>query len=80
MTDIRKISVGKDYPNGAIHYQVGRPVVLVNVKYMITAILHEENSKGEMVYNIYISNDDGSVLWKEIKDMPTVTENNVNFE
>ena len=80
MTDIRKISVGKDYPNGAIHYQVGRPVVLVNVKYMITAILNEENSKGEMVYNIYISNDDGTVLWKEIKDMPTVTENNVNFE
>ena len=78
---IRKISVGKDYPDGVLHFQVGKNIKLVGVPYMITDILLDQDmlSLGRSVYNIYISNEDGKVLWKTIDGLPVVIENNIDF-
>lgn len=78
---IRKISVGKDYPDGVLHFQVGKNIRLVGVPYMITDILLDQDmlSLGRSVYNIYISNEDGKVLWKTIDGLPVVIENNIDF-
>ena len=40
---IRKISIGKDYPNGVMHYQVGASINLAGVAYSITHVVEDEN-------------------------------------
>lgn len=79
---IRKISVGKDYPDGVLHYQVGKIINLVHNPYETKEILIDQDllSIGKTAYNIYIANDKGKVLWKTIIDVPTVVEYNINFE
>lgn len=75
-TDIRKISVGKGYPDGAMHYQVGKIMRLQNIPYLIHSIIQSEDE----TYDIYLSNEEGKVLWKTIKNMPVLVENNINFD
>lgn len=79
---IRKISVGKDYPDGVLHYQAGKVINLAGKPYEVTDILIDREllEQGKAVYNIYIANDKGKVLWKTIVDVPVVIENNINFE
>jgi hypothetical protein len=88
-TIIRKISVGKEYPNGCIHYQLGSVVNLKGNKYKVSHILmdREAMALGKLIYNIYISNipeyDNQPVselLWKSIADVPVVVENNIDFD
>lgn len=82
MEDIRKISVGKNYPDGAIHYQVGKEMTLQGVKYKVIEILLNPDFKeeGKIAYDIFIANEHGKVLWKTIVDIPVMIENNINFE
>jgi len=81
-TQIRKISVGKDYPDGVLHYQVGKNINLAGKPYEITDILTNQEllNQGKLAYDVYIANVDGKVLWKTIVDVPVVIENNINFE
>jgi len=57
MQVIRKISIGKDYKNDAMHYSVGQEVygghTIVNIL--------EEKSK----YSIYIQKEDLVMPWKD---------------
>lgn len=81
-TDIRKISVGKDFPDGAIHYQVGKTIRLQNKPYTVTQIsisLYLKNL-GKIGYDIFIADECGTVLWKTICDVPVVIENNIDFD
>jgi len=80
MKIIRKISVGKDYPNGSIHYQVGKVISLLGSEYVISQILLEKVEGDKLGYNIYIENEKvGTILWKTIVDMPIHIENDVTF-
>lgn len=81
-TDIRKISVGREFPDGAIHYQVGKTVNLQGVPYGVSQILinRELKHEGRTAYDIFLTNEEGTVLWKTIIDMPIIIENNINFE
>jgi hypothetical protein len=80
MKIIRKISVGRDYPNGSIHYQVGKVINLLGVEYTISQILLEKVEGEKVGYNIYIENPKiGTILWKTIVDMPIHIENDVTF-
>lgn len=80
MKIIRKISVGKDYPNGSIHYQVGKNINLLGSNYIISLISLEEVEQGKFGYNIYIEGEGGStILWKTIIDMPVHIENDITF-
>jgi len=81
-TDIRKISVGKEYPDGAIHYQVGKTIRLQNIPYIVHSILVNTDLRvlGVTAYDIFLANEEGKVLWKTIQNMPVIVENNINFE
>lgn len=77
-TDIRKISVGKDFPDKAIHYQVGKQVNS-HVIYKIT-VNKDLEAMGKLAFDIFLVSDHGAVLWKTIVDMPVVVENNIDFD
>jgi hypothetical protein len=49
---------------------------------MVDSILKnkELQKDGIVGYDIYLSNEEGKVLWKTIQDMPVIIENNINFE
>ena len=81
--DIRKISVGREYPDGAIHYQVGKTIRLQQTPFEISTIRVNKKIKeeeGRTTYDIFIKNEEGTVLWKNVDGLPVMIENNVNFE
>lgn len=82
MEDIRKLSVGRNYPDGAIHYQVGKEMFLQRVPYTIVEIVINDEllKEGKLGYDILIANNFGKVLWKTIVDLPVMVEYNINFE
>jgi hypothetical protein len=74
--DIRKISVGADYKNNAMHYIVNQEVL--GGKYSIHLI--KQDSKTGSI-KIWIESEIGEVmLWKEFNsNMPIIIEYNINF-
>lgn len=74
MTDhlIRKITVGKDYKNDAMHYSVGQSVY---GGHTICDILESENK-----YSIFIKKDDVVIPWKDFnKNMAISVEYNLEY-
>ena len=73
--EIRKISVGPDYKNGAMHYVSGQEVL--NGKYVIHLIQFDTT---QVSYKIWIERDNEILLWKELNaNMPVSVEYNINF-
>ena len=58
-TIVRKISIGSDYKNDAMHYAVGQSVY---GGHTITAILFSEDDKS---YSIYIKKNNEVMPWKK---------------
>ncbi len=56
--NIRKISIGSDYKNDAMHYSVGQSVYGGHI---ITAILHNQNDNS---YDIHIRKGEEVMPWK----------------
>ena len=56
---IRKISIGSDYKNDAMHYSIKQPVY---GGHEISHILFEEEDNS---YNIYITKSDEVMPWKK---------------
>jgi hypothetical protein len=71
---IRKISIGSDYKNGAMHYIVGQDVL--NGTHKIHHI-GRDNETGN--FEIWIERDDEVKKWKSFENMPVSTENNIDF-
>lgn len=75
MEVIRKISVGADYKNGAMHYIVGQEVLGGSHK-----IHHIGKNDSTDDYEIWIEKDDEIKKWKQFNhNMPISTENNIDF-
>lgn len=74
--DIRKISVGPDYKNGAMHYIVGQKIL--NDTNEIHLIKFDSE---RLSIKIYIINDKQEVvLWKEFTNsVPISIEYNINY-
>lgn len=74
--EIRKISVGPDYKNGAMHYIVGQKVLGDTQEIHLIKYDAVKNS-----IKIYIINEKQEVvLWKEFNDtVPVSIEYNVNI-
>jgi len=73
--NIRKISIGPDYKNGAMHYIVGQEVLGGN--YSIHLIQNDLDSGS---IKIWIEGEDGIVMWKSFTStMPISIEYNINF-
>jgi hypothetical protein len=69
---IRKISVGKDYKNDAMHYSVGQEVY---GGHTIVNIIEEEEK-----YSIYIQKDNNIMPWKDFnKNMAVSVEYDLNW-
>jgi hypothetical protein len=71
---IRKIAVGGDYKNGAMHYVVGKDVLN---GYHIHSIVESEKE-----FFIWVENKETSeiYLWKKLNcNMPISVEYNINF-
>ena len=86
MSLIRKIAIGPNYPDGAVHYQVGS-LVLRKTHRVARIDIGSNQVNGEPEYQIYIENIPtngeivSQVLWKGFPvNMPHVYENNVDFE
>lgn len=70
---IRKISIGRDYKDNAMHYQIGQEVY---GNHVITNIL-EKNTD----YEIYIKKNKEILLWKSFnKNMGISIEYNLDYE
>ncbi len=72
MQVIRKISIGKDYKNDAMHYSVGQEV------YGGHTIVHilEEDTK----YSVYIQKNEDVMPWKDFnKNMAVSVEYDLKY-
>ena len=69
---IRKISIGKDYKNEAMHYSVGQEVY---GGHTISDIVEEDDK-----YRIYIKKADEVLPWKDFnKNMAIAVEFNLEY-
>ena len=72
MNLIRKISIGRDYKNDAMHYSLNQEVF---GGHKIVEILEEDES-----YNIYIEKDKEVLPWKTFnKNMAIAIEYNLQY-
>jgi hypothetical protein len=69
---IRKISIGRDYKNEAMHYAVGQEVYGGHI---IHSIVEEEDK-----YKIFIKKKDEVLPWKDFnKNMAIAVEYNLEY-
>ena len=74
--DIRKISIGPDYKNGAMHYIVGQRVL--NETNEIHLIKLDSDTNAISIYIINRKNE--IVLWKQfLPTMPISIEFNIDY-
>lgn len=74
--DIRKISIGPDYKNGAMHYIVGQKILGDSNE--IHLIKYNEEKKSIQIY--IINQKKEVVLWKEFTfTIPISIEFNIDF-
>ena len=72
MSIIRKISIGRDYKDSAMHYAVGQEVY---GGHTICNIIEEDNK-----YRIYITKNDEVLPWKDFnKNMAISVEFNLEY-
>jgi hypothetical protein len=71
-SNIRKISIGRDYKDNAMHYSVGQEVYGGHI---ICDIIEEEHK-----YLVYIKKNDEVLPWKEFnKNMAITVEFNLEY-
>ena len=71
---IRKISIGADYKNEAMHYSVGQEVYGGHI---INDILFDDNDES---YNIYITKNKEILPWKKFnRNMAISVEYDLNY-
>ena len=69
---VRKLSIGRDYKNDAMHYSVGQEVYGGHI---IDSIIEEENK-----YSIYITKNNEVLPWKGFnKNMAIAIEYNLEY-
>jgi|TARA_R110000796_G_scaffold59350_1_gene136734 hypothetical protein len=75
---IRKIVIGRD-PKDAMAYFLGMRAGTGKVSAIVEddSYLHKYNKKR---YLIYIENDEGTMVWKTVDDMPCIVEYDIRFE
>jgi len=72
MSLVRKISIGRDYKNDAMHYSVGQEVY---GGHLIDSIVEEESK-----YSIYIKKGKDIIPWKDFnKNMAIAVEYNLEY-
>lgn len=91
MSYIRRVSEGPNFPDGAVHFQVGKDVIWNRQEgrktHEISHIFEEKNEMGLTLFHIYIKNKPlngelvSEVLWKTVpQGMYTVIEYAISSE
>jgi len=91
MSYVRKLSLGPNFPDGAVHYQAGKAIFYNKEQqrktHEISHIVEEGDENGLTFFDIYIKNipQNGElvseVLWKRVpQGMYTVVEYSIDFE
>ena len=71
---IRKISIGSDYKDSAMHYVVGQDVLNGNYR------IHHIRQNDDRSILIWIEKEKEIYLWKHFREtMPISIESNLNF-
>ena len=74
MNIIRKISIGQEYKDNAMHYSVGQKVY---GEHVISNILYDNYDNS---YVVYIEKDKENIMWKRFNcNMAIAIEYNINF-
>ena len=74
MSNIRKISIGSDYKNDAMHYSIGQEVY---GGHSICNILYDDK---DLSYNIYIEKNQEILPWKKFnKNMAVSLEYDLKY-
>jgi hypothetical protein len=69
---VRKISIGRDYKNDAMHYSIGQEVY---GKHVIHNIIEESDR-----YSIYVKRNEEVIHWKDFnKNMAISVEYNMEY-
>ena len=69
---VRKISIGRDYKNDAMHYSVGQEVYGGHI---IDSIIEEDNK-----FSIFITKNNEVLPWKDFnKNMAIAVEYNLEY-
>ena len=74
---IRKIVIGREPKDGMAYY-----IGMRAGKGEVSAILEDEphlHKFGKKRYLIYIENEEGTLLWKVVDEMPCMLEYDLNF-
>lgn len=74
---IRKIVIGQDPKNGMAYF-----LGMKAGKGEVSAILFDDehlHRYGKKRYLVYVENDEGTLLWKAVDDMPCTLEFDLNF-
>ena len=72
MSLVRKISIGRDYKNDAMHYSVGQEVY---GGHTIDSIIEEDNK-----FSIFIKKNNEVLPWKDFnKNMAVAVEYNLEY-
>jgi hypothetical protein len=80
MNLIRKISVGSNYPDKVLHYQVDKPVRMGAEEKNVKRI-EESFEEGSKVYKIFVEGEmNSALLWKKIINVPVVVEYLIGFD
>lgn len=75
---IRKIVIGRD-PKDAMAYYIGMRAGAGKV----VAIIQDDkylNKYSSIRYLIYVENDEGTMIWKAVDNMPCILEYDLKFE
>lgn len=79
MNLVRKISIGSNYPDKVLHYQVDKPVKMGEMSVNIKRI-EEVFEEGSKVYKIFVDGgNNAAVLWKKAENVPIVVEYLIHF-
>jgi len=76
---IRKLSIGKNFPDGAIHFVVGQNRKFLETSYIIAEIKEYED-EGIICHDIYLKSKYDLVKWKTFRGQTAAVEFLIDFE
>lgn len=76
---IRKLSVGKNFPDGAIHFIVGQHKKFNDKRYELVEIKEYED-EGVICHDIYLKDEFSIVKWKTLRGQIVAVEYLIDFE
>ncbi len=79
MSIIRKLSIGRNFPDGAIHFILGQQKRFSDRDYFIAEI-KEYEEEGIVCHDIYLKDEFGLIKWKTYRGQTAAVEFLIDFD